>query len=206
MSETVSQDVGGSGYSLTELGEYLDRRRTPRNPIIESNPECLAALERLAALRTLGGDLLQDDADAHADTGWLDGMLVSIAREARAGRDIPLAAPEGLDTLVVTEGAVKALVRRAGDGVPGVLVGRCRILGEIGVAGAPLDIRVDVSLQPTAPLLALADEVRAAIIEGLALSSGLTVGRVDVRVVDVHVIADGDADADARGAITEDER
>lgn len=174
----MHDDIGGSGYSLDDLSAYLDRGRTPPIAAIDRNPECQALLDAMARFGKLSQQLVDRDVAEQAPTpGWLDGLLDTVAQEVRAGKDLPYA--EGL---VVTEGAVRTLVREAGDGVPGALVGRTRIRD---LDGAPR-IEIELSVLGDRPLVAVADQVREVVAAALLRHTPLTSAAIDVTVVDVH--------------------
>jgi hypothetical protein len=176
------------GFTLDELSDYLDDDRTPRNPAIEDSAACREVLARLELLRVATVDLLEADADAArvSDERWIEGVLTTIRTTARAGRDVPVPDPDPASTLVVTEGAIRGLVRRVGDGVPGVLVRRTRLTGDVGTVGAPVDVDVTVSIAIGVPITPLAEELRRALVDVLAQHTPLAVASLVVRVTDVH--------------------
>jgi hypothetical protein len=176
------------GFTLDDLSDYLDDDRTPRNPAIEDSAACREVLARLAVLRTATIDLLEADADAArvTDERWIEGVLATIRTTARAGRDIPVPDPDPASTLVITEGAIRGLVRRVGDGLPGMVVRRTRLLGDVGTVGAPIDVDVAVSVAVRVPITPLADELRATLMTVLAVHTPLVVASLVVRVVDLH--------------------
>lgn len=178
-----TDDVGGSGYSLEQLSDYLDRGRTPPIPAIDDNAECRALLDSMAHASLLSRELVERDAATSADDEppWWDALLATVASEVRAGRDIPLASRDPRTTLAITEGAIRGLVRSAGDSVPGVLVGSCRVSVD-----APVDVAVTISVLFGAPVLPTAETVRDRVAEALQTHTELEVGAIDVTVIDVH--------------------
>lgn len=199
MTTFDENDVGGSGYSLAELSEYLDRGRTPRIAAIERNAACRAALDRLADYARLSRELVAADADA-PPPGWVDALfsgaglsaalLSDIAREARAGRDIALAPRTPTERLVITEGALRGALRTAGGGVPGAIIGRVRFGGELE-PGTAVDVHLTVSARYGEPLLPLGDAVRTAVTQALPRLAPLRAARVDVEIVDIETITGG---------------
>jgi hypothetical protein len=121
-----------------------------------------------------------------ADERWIEGVLATIRTTARAGRDIPVPDPDPASTLVVTEGAIRGLVRRVGDDLPGMVVRRTRLLGDVGTVGAPIDVDVAVSVAVGVPITPLAEELRATLMTVLAVHTPLVVASLVVRVVDLH--------------------
>ncbi len=186
-------DIGGSGYSLEQLADYLDRGRTPGIPEIDENAECQAMLDSLERLGTLSTELVSKDAldSPGVDETWLATLLATIGREVRAGRDIPYAATNPNTRLTITEGAIRELVRAAGDSVDGVLVGSCSIEGDLEGerAEATITVSLTISVVLSAPLMALAQSVRERVHSELLKHTELHVSAIDVTVVDVHMLS-----------------
>ncbi|MBO1901728.1 Asp23/Gls24 family envelope stress response protein [Leucobacter weissii] len=180
------------GHTLEELAEYLDGGRTPANPSIDASPGCRLALDALARLRALSPELLAaDTADEPVpDEHWVQGILAGIRLDARAGRRIPIPAAEATADLGVTEGAVRGLIRAAEETVPGALVGRCRLSGEVAEAGAPIRVQLEVSVPYGDPIPGLVERLRAEIAARLALHTPLNVAGIDIAVQDVRRLQD----------------
>jgi hypothetical protein len=172
------------GHTLEELAEYLDRGRHPVDPSIESSPACRIALAGLQRLREIAGPLLQQEADAATrDDRWIDEVLGRISLESRAGRRFPFAdVPAGTEA-VVTEGALRGLVRAIGDSIPGVLTGRVRF--EPDESGARLDLAVDITVFYGTSIQAATAEFRSRIALLLPRHAPFSVGALDLRVRDV---------------------
>ena len=182
-------DIGGSGFSLADLSDYLDRGKQPPIAAIDSNPECQAMLASLERVAGLSRELVTRDA-AEAppmDESWVGTLLSTIGREVRAGRDIPYAVSDPGTRLSITEGAVRELVRAAGDSVEGVLVGSCAISGDVTVPGAEVTVALTISVVLSAPVTQLAQAVRDRVRTELLKHTELQVGAIDVTVVDVHL-------------------
>jgi hypothetical protein len=175
--------------SAERLSDYLDSGREPYDPLIEDDPASRAQLVALERLRALSAELVDSDVAASPapDTSWIAGVMDRVRTESRTGRDIPLASPDVRSTLHITEGAVRSLVREAGDSVPGVVVVSCGLAGDVGVVGAPVRVDVAVSVVYGADLRHVADLVRAAVAEALARQTELVVEALDVTVRDVHL-------------------
>lgn len=180
--------VGGSGYDVAALGEYLDRDCEPPIAAIDENPECQAALDRLRRVRALSRELV--DADARTQpplpAEWVRGLIANLELDVRSGRDIPFGGDDPLARLSITEGAVREIVRGAGDQVPGVLVGSVRLLGDVTTAGEEIDVDVRISVALIEPIPDIAQQVRNRIATALLTHTELRVGRIDVTVDDVH--------------------
>lgn len=182
--------IGGTGFELDDLSDYLDRGRAPSIPAIDNSAECRSVLSSLERVSTLSRELVARDAESHSfiDDGWLGSLLTSISTEAKAGRDIPLASPDARTRLVITEGAVRELVRAAGDSIPGALVGRCQLDGDPAAAGASVRVAITISVMLGMQVAMVAEAVRQRVYSQLLSHTELRIDAVDVTVVDVHVV------------------
>jgi hypothetical protein len=174
------------GHTLDELADYLDRGRTPVDPTIEDSPGCRHALAALERLRSVSSTVLEEEAaGAEPDASWLAGLMSQISLDARAGADFTvLTTPDG-DEIVMTEGALRALVRAAGDEQPGFLVGRVRFDGDLSEPERPLTVQVDVVVRYGTPVRPGVNALRAAVIERLATHTLFRDVRVDIDVRDL---------------------
>lgn len=188
MSEEVEPTIGAAGYTLTQLSEYLDAGRQPYNAAIEEDPECERALAALERVARASHDLIEaESAATSAPSGaWLQSMLRGIAMDARAGREIPLASVEPEFEFSQSEGVVRELIRRTGDAIDGVLIGRCVLDGEVTEPGAPVHVTVSVTVLGLRPLHPLADRVRDAIADALARHTTLEITGIDIVIADVR--------------------
>ena len=198
MTDDANDDIGGSGYSLEQLGDYLDGGRTPAIEAIEGNAECQAVLASLERFGSLSRELVSRDAAEHTeiDETWFSSLMSSITREVKAGRDIPLASADPLTTLSITEGAIRGLVRAAGDSIAGVIVGRCALTDRAPEDNSKGGVAVDVSISVLlgTPVRGAAEAVRQAVYGALLKHTELLIDSVNVTVSDVHVIpTEGDA-------------
>ncbi|AZZ47995.1 Asp23/Gls24 family envelope stress response protein [Rathayibacter rathayi] len=177
------------GIGIDELSDYLDRGRSPYDPAIEESPEHRRTLSALQRVRALSSALIDDDAARlpAPEESWFGSILTQVRREARAGRDIPLASVQPDVLLTITEGAVRGLVREAGDSVAGVLVGRCRLLGDVAEPGAEVVVELTISVFWGVPIAEAAQQVRERVHSRLLTQTELRVVRIDVRVEDVYL-------------------
>jgi hypothetical protein len=175
--------IGGTTYTLEDLSDYLDSGREPVNPAIEASAECQAVLASLERVGSLSRDLVARDADENPalDENWFGSLFAAITLEVKAGKDIPLSSSDPHTHLSITEGAIRELVRVAGDSVDGVMVGK------VGLSDAEVDISISVLLG--IPVTAAAEAVRQAVYSDLLKHTELRVQAVNVTVEDVHVIA-----------------
>ncbi|MCJ1715941.1 hypothetical protein [Curtobacterium sp. VKM Ac-2922] len=185
MTDDVEDRYGA--FTLEDLSEYLDSGRDPVRDDIEADPDAAEALRRLERLRAASSDLLDADVRAAGRThdGWIDGVLASIRTTAHAGRDIPVPDPDPAAQLVVTEGALRGLVRELGDAVPGVLVRRTRFTGDLATPGAEIDVEVTIAAAADAPLRERAEALRVVVAAALDVHAPFTVRALTVRVADV---------------------
>jgi len=176
------------GHTIEELSAYLDAERTPTNFSIESSAGCQIALTALARLRELTAHTLEVQAAVEPEPpdSWVHSIMNRIALEARTGRDIPISHPAPTAHLTMTEGAVRGMIRAAGDSIPDVIVGRCRIDGDVTVPGEPVTVSVDISVAWGESIPIAADRARDAIQRQLAKHTELNIAAVDITVQDVR--------------------
>lgn len=193
MADSTSDDLAAltaddlDGHTIEELAEYVDRGRTPLDPSIESSASCRHAVAALERLRTVSAGFLSDDTDADpvADDAWLSGVMAQISVDARAGADFTVLTTGAGDEVVMTEGALRALVRAAGDEQPGFLVGRVRFAGDLSAPDAELTVEVDVIVGYGVALRPAVELLRGAIVERLTTHTLFRRLRVDVIVRDL---------------------
>jgi uncharacterized alkaline shock family protein YloU len=179
------------GHTLDELTDYLESGRQPRDASIEESPGCQLALDALERLQGLGGELIEADAAAapEVDQSWVDRILGGIALDARAGRRIPFESVEPNIDLGITEGAVRGLIRSAENAVPGLLVGRCRLDGDVTVPGAPIRIAIDASMLYGEPILQVTERLRTEVAERLQAHTALNIVAIDIAIKDIREVS-----------------
>lgn len=180
---------GLDGHTIEELNDYLDADRTPAVPSIDESPGCQIALAALERLRALTLTLLDRDvlAEPVRDDTWVSSILENLSREVHAGRDIPLSHGDPAAKLTITEGAVRGLIRSAGDSVDGVVMGRCHLEGDVTLLDQPVRVNVDAAVLWGHRLPDAADRVRRAVQVELRRHTELNLARIDVRIHDVHI-------------------
>lgn len=184
----TNDEIGDSGYTLEEIADYHERGRVPAIPAIDGDPQCRAVLDSMDHLGTLSRQLLERDAEVEIEESWFQKILGEVARESRAGRDLPM--DDGDDALLVmTEGAVRGLVRDAGDSVDGVLVERVEVRIDEGAHGS-VDVALSISVLHGVPLPAAAEQVRTEVRRALIASATWTVGSVDVTIDSLRMRGD----------------
>jgi hypothetical protein len=172
------------GHTIEELEDYLDRDRLPADPTIDGSPSCQIALAALQRLKNATRALLDPTVrEQRSRDDWVADAIGRISLEARAGRRFPLPQLEpGLDA-VVTEGALRGLVRAIGDDVPGVLTGAVHLTTEAPFQTAALEI--DVALIYGHPLAQVVENLRRSLMDVLPDHAPFDLERIDIRVVDV---------------------
>lgn len=177
----TSQSIGDSGYTLEDLADYHERGRMPANAAIDGDPQCRAVLDSMDRLGTLSRELVEHDAAIAIEESWFEQILGAVARESRAGRDLPIY-EAGDVRLVVTEGAVRGLVRDAGDSVDGVLVESVDVSVLPETEGESIDVALSISVLYGTVIHELAEQVRDAVASALQQSTPWSVGDVDVTI------------------------
>ena len=179
-----------AGHTFEELSDYLDRDRTPADPSIDGSPECQIALRGMQRLRNTHRALLKKDVERESERedSWVNSILQHINLEARAGRDIPISHPSPSARLSVTEGAVRGILRAAGDSVPNIIVGRCHLDGDVSEPGAPVIVRVDATVLEGEIIPSLADQLREAVYAALSQHTELAVEAVDITIRDLYQV------------------
>lgn len=176
------------GHSIEELSDYLDAGRRPPNRAIDESARCQNALDALQRLRNITPALLASDlaAEPEPQESWIQGILGSIALDARAGRRIPITATIADADLGITEGAVRGLIRAAESSLPGVVVGRCTLDGDVTEPGAEIRVSVELSVPYGADIPETVDRLRGEITQRIAAHTTLNLSGVDVAVQDVQ--------------------
>lgn len=176
------------GYTIEELSDYLDSGRFPRDPGIENSAGARIALDALARLRRESWAMLEVEAlaDPERDRVWIKNVLANISRESKAGRDIPISHPDPATTLKITEGSVRGVIRAAGDGTGGAIIGKVALDGDVTVHGEPITVDVTASVVFGRNLAKLAQTIREKIVADLQTHTELNVVAVNVSIQDVH--------------------
>lgn len=177
------------GYTVNALSDYLDAGMIPRDPVVDVSPACQIALAALTRLKALTATFLDDEAAAEEprDDSWMSSLLQHISLESRAGRQIPFRTAAVRTELVITEGAVRGLIRAAGDTVYGILVGRSALIGDVTLLDEPITVEVDATIIWRNNIPDAAEQLRHAIEHTLASNTDLTVAGITVTITDVHI-------------------
>lgn len=180
------------GYSLDQLTDYLDAGQTPMNASIDNSPACQLALESLARIRIVTLSMMEREAAElpPVDESWIDTIIAAISMDVHAGRDIPVERESPTVRLSMTEGAVKGLIRKAGDSVPGLLVGRCQLIGDVTTVGSEITLSVDTTAYWGESIPDAVVQLRQAIAVILTRHTELSIAAIDITVRDVFHKAD----------------
>ena len=195
LDDTEREQAGLNGHTIEQLSDYLDRDRMPADPSIDDSPDCEIALRGLERLRRAQRLLLELDLERESrrDDSWVSAILDNITLEAHAGRDIPLTHPVPTARLVVTEGAVRGILRESGDRMQNVFVGRCVLVGDVNVPGMPIVIEVDVTVFPGENIPLIADQLRQTMYVALGKYTELVVAAINITVSDLQALPDASA-------------
>ncbi len=188
LGSTQRERISLNGHTIEQLSDYLDRGREPAEASIDESPECAIALRSLEHLRRAQQELLRGELSREAlrDDSWVTRILNNITLEAHAGRDVLLPHPLPTARLVVTEGALRGILRETGDQMTNVLVGRCALIGDIDIPGAPITIAVDITVFPKENIPRLVDRLRTALAAAVQKHTQLVVAAIDITVRDLH--------------------
>ena len=195
LDDTDREQAGLNGHTIEQLSDYLDRGRLPADPSIDDSPDCVIALRGLERLRRAQLSLLESDLERESlrNDSWVASILDNISLEAHAGREIPLAHPSPTARLVVTEGAVRGILRETGDRLENILVGRCVLAGDVSVPGEPITISVDVTVFRGENIPGVAEQLRQAMYVALGKYTELVVAAIDITVSDLYTAPDASA-------------
>ena len=190
------------GHSVEELSDYLDQGRIPPDKSIENSAGCRIALAALTRLRDRSAAWIESEAarEGSRDDGWVRQILAHIGHEAHAGRSIPLRHSSPDARLAITEGAVRGLVREAGDRLGGIIIERVRLNGDVTIPGEPIEISIDATAFWGHSIPDAVQTVRDGILAALTTHTELTVARIDVAIHDIQVSTDGEDGSGAEAA------
>jgi hypothetical protein len=181
MAVNLADDRLPCGHDIDELWDQL-ANGTP-DEHARSCEHCQAALNEIRPLRTATTELAAEPVRPPAD---LSGKVMAAvrARIAPAPR-IALPGPAG-NRLFISERAAALILRAAGDTVDGVRARSCRLTPDARDISTPTDLKLSISLRFDMPAFAAATAVRMAVRAAARAQIGLTLGRIDIDVVDVH--------------------
>jgi len=170
------------GRHADELWDHL-ARGTP-DEHARACEHCQAALDEIRPLLTATSELAAEPARPPDDlTGRV--MAVIRARIPPAPR-IALPGPAGI-RLHISEHAAAIILRAAGDTVEGVRARSCRLTPAAHDNSTPAGLKLTISLRYGTPAVTATKAVRAAVRAAARAQLGLTLGRIDIEVADIHL-------------------
>ena len=174
MAVNPADDTLPCGHHVDELWNHL-AYGTP-DEHARACEHCQAALDEIRPLLTATSELAAEPARPPDDlTGRV--MAVIRARIPPAPR-IALPGPAGI-RLHISEHAAAIILRAAGDTVEGVRARSCRL--------TPAGLKLTISLRYGTPAATATKAVRAAVRAAARAQLGLTLGRIDIEVADIHL-------------------
>jgi uncharacterized alkaline shock family protein YloU len=145
---------------------------------------CQAALTQIRALLATSGDRPAERVRPPADLSRR--VMAVIRAQLPAAPRITLSGPSE-NRLNISETAVAFILRAAGDSVDGVRARSCRLTPVTPGVRTETDLELSISLRYGMPASAAARAVRAAVRAAARAQLGLTLDRVDINVVDIHL-------------------
>lgn len=181
MAVKLAGDRLPCGHDVDQLWDNLEQDALDEHA--RSCGHCQAALTEIRPLRTATNALAAEPVHPPAD---LNARVMTVVRaRMAAGPRITLPGPAG-NRLFISEHAAAVILRAAGDTVDGVRARSCRLQPDAPNTSIPADLTLSISLRFGMPVPAAARAVRAAVRTAARAQLGLTLGRVDIDVVDVH--------------------
>lgn len=182
MAVNLAGDRLPCGHHIDQLWDHLATGAAP-DEHARSCEHCQAALNEVRPLRTATSQLAAEPVRPPAD---LSGSVMAAVRARTAGA--PRIALPGLtgNRLFISERAAAFILRAAGDTVDGVRTRSCRLTPDAHDMSTAADLKLSISLRFNMPALAAARAVRKTVRTAARAQLGLTLGRIDIDVVDVH--------------------
>ena len=181
MAVNVAGDRLPCGRDIDQLWDHLAKGAPDEHA--RSCEYCQAALNEIRPLRTATSELAAEPVRPPAD---LSGKVMAAVRARVAGAPrIALPGPAG-NRLFISERAAAFILRAAGDTVDGVRARSCRLTPDPRDLSISTDLKLSISLRLDMPALAAARAVRMAVRTAARAQLGLTLGHIDIDVVDVH--------------------
>jgi hypothetical protein len=149
---------------------------------------CQAALAAIGPLLTATGELATGELAtqrARPPDDLARRVMAVIRARVPPAPPIALPSPAGV-RLQISEHAAAVILRAAGDSVEGVHARSCRLTPAAPGRSAAAGLKLTISLRYGVPALAAARAVRAAVRTAARGQLGLTLGRIDIEVADVH--------------------
>jgi hypothetical protein len=182
MAVNLADDRLPCGHDMDQLWDLTAQGAPDEHA--RSCEHCQAALAEIHLLRaaasSLAAERVRPPPELHAQ------VMAAVRAVMTTSQRIALPGPAG-NRLVISEHAAAVILRAAGDTVDGVRARSCRLEPDTPDPGTPADLKLSISLRFNMPVSAAARAVRASVRTAARAQLGLTLGRVDVDVVDVYV-------------------
>ncbi len=181
MAVNLGDDRFPCGHDIDQLWDRLTKGTPDEHA--RSCEYCQAALSEISPLRTATSELAAVPVRPPAD---LSGKVMAAVR-ARIAAPPRIALPGAAgNRLLISERTAALILRAAGDTVDGVRARSCRLTPDPHDMSTTTDLKLSISLRFDTPALAAARAVRMAVRTAARAQLGLTLGRIDIDVVDIH--------------------
>lgn len=172
------------------LQDELDGVDTPTHRQLSAHitdcPMCLQRLDALKRVEQVAAGLVSAEVAAQRqDSSWLDRLMGNLVLETRAGRSVPLSAEFDVDTLSITEGAILAAIRGAADSMQNLMIGKCRLIGDIDKADSSIEIYASATVRFGVVIEEVADRLRELITAEVQRVSELNITAINIEILDV---------------------
>jgi hypothetical protein len=182
MAVNLADDRLPCGHDIDQLWDGLAQGTLGEHT--RSCQYCQVALNEIRPLRTATSALAAEPVRLPAD---LSGKVMAAVRTRIASSPrIALPGPAG-NRLFIAEPAAAFILRAAGDTIDGVRTRSCRLTPDPHLS-ISTGLKLSISLRFGMPALAAARAVRMAVRTAARAQLGLTLGRIDIDVVDVHTL------------------
>ncbi|GAA1046230.1 Asp23/Gls24 family envelope stress response protein [Rothia amarae] len=172
------------------LQDQQDGVQTPEHRELTRHiNECPSCSQRIAALKRVdqvSADLVSTEvAVQKKDTTWLDDLMANLVFETLAGRSIPLSAEYDVDNFSITEGAILAAIRGVADSMENLIIGRCRLVGDVEEPTSPIIVQVSATVRYGAVIAEVTDRLRELITAEVHRVCELNIEAIDIEVQDI---------------------
>jgi hypothetical protein len=183
MAVNLADDRLPCGHDIDQLWDHLAKGTPDQHA--RTCESCQAALNEIRPLHTATSELAAEPVRPPAD--FSGKVMTAVRARIAATPRIALPGPAG-NRLLISERAAAFILRAAGDTVYGVRARSCRLTPDAHDVSASADLKLSISLSFDVPALAAAKAVRMAIRTAARAQLGVTLGRIDIDVVDVHAV------------------
>ncbi len=170
------------GHHIDQLWNHLATGAPDQHA--QGCEHCQAAAAEIRPLLTATTELAAEPVSPPDD---LSGRVMAVIRaRIHPAPRIPLPGPAGM-RLDISERAAAMVLRAAGDTVDGVHARSCRLFPAAHDTNTSTGLQLTISLRYGVPALTAARAVRRAVHAAAGRQLGLTLGRIDIEVADIHL-------------------